>query len=150
MFPLSTPKLLPLALLLIRAALGIIFVAHGAQKIFGLWGGPGLMATLNSFERFMGIPPWLTYIAAATELFGGLAVLVGLLTRLASCGLGVVMLVAIFQAHWQHGFFINWDLVRGSGHGIEFDVALLAMAIGLVLCGPGKLSLDRYWKIERD
>ncbi len=150
MIPLHTPNLLPWALLMIRAALGIIFVAHGGQKLFGLWGGAGLSATLDSYEKFMGIPPWLTFMAAAAEFFGGIAVLLGLLTRLASVVLCVVMLVAIFEAHWHHGFFINWDLVRGKGHGIEFNIALLAMALGLLLSGPGKLSLDRLLRIERD
>ena len=150
MLQLSTPKLLPWALLTLRIGLGVVFIAHGGQKLFGLWGGAGLSITMESFERSMGIPPWLTVIASATEFFGGVAVLVGLLTRLASLGLGVVMLVAVFQAHIKHGFFINWDLTRGVGHGIEFNIALSAMALCLMLAGPGRLSLDQCLKFEGD
>lgn len=141
---------LPWAPLVNRLALGIIFIAHGGQKLFGLWGGAGLSSTIEAFEKNMGIPPFLTVIAAAAEFFGGLAVLIGLLTRPASIALGTVMLVAIFQAHLPHGFFINWELVRGRGHGIEYNVALIAMCVALLLSGPGKLSLDRLLGIEKE
>jgi putative oxidoreductase len=145
----SGHTLSPWAPLMFRMALGVIFMAHGGQKLFGLWGGPGLRATMEAFERSMDIPPYLTAIAAATEWFGGLAVLIGILTRLASLGLAAVMLVAMFQAHLSHGFFINWEMVAGRGHGIEFNLALLAMCFGLLLSGPGKLSLDRLLGIEK-
>lgn len=135
--------------LTIRIGLGVIFMAHGGQKLFGLWGGSGLGATMEAFESSMGIPPYLTAIAAAMEWFGGLAVLIGILTRLASLGLAMVMLVAMFQAHLPHGFFINWEMMTGRGHGIEFNVALLAMCFDLLLSGPGKLSLDRLLGIEK-
>ena len=98
----------------------------------------------------MGIPPWITLMAVLAEFFGGLAVLIGLATRLASVSLGFVMLVAIFQAHLPHGFFLNWSLVRGVGHGIEFNLALLGMLVGLILSGPGQLSLDRLLGIEKN
>ncbi len=136
--------------LAIRVALGVIFIAHGGQKLFGLWGGAGLHGTFDAFESNMGIPPWLTLMAVLAEFFGGLAVLIGLLTRLASISLGIVMLVAIFEAHLRHGFFMNWDLVRGVGHGIEFNIALLGMSLGLILSGPGPLSLDSLLGIEKN
>ncbi len=149
MVQIPTQKLLPWAPLVIRVALGVIFIAHGGQKLFGLWGGVGLQATFDTFASNMGIPPWITFMAVLAEFFGGLAVLIGLLTRLASVSLGVVMLVAIFEAHLQYGFFMNWSLVRGVGHGIEFNIALLGMSLGLILSGPGQLSLDRLLGIER-
>ncbi len=150
MIRIPTQKLLPWAPLAIRVTLGVIFIAHGGQKLLGLWGGAGLQATFDTFESNMGIPPWLTLTAVLAEFFGGLAVLIGLLTRLASVSLAFVMLVAIFQAHLQHGFFMNWNLVRGVGHGIEFNLALLGMSLGLILSGPGQLSLDRLLGIEKN
>jgi len=150
MIQIPTQKLSAWAPLAIRVALGVIFIAHGGQKLFGLWGGVGLQATFDAFESNMGIPPWLTLMAVFAEFFGGLAVLIGLLTRLASVSLGIVMLVAIFEAHLQHGFFMNWSLVRGVGHGIEFNLALLGMSLGLMFSGPGQLSLDRLLGFEKN
>ena len=149
MLKIPTDKLLAWGPLPIRLALGVIFIAHGGQKLFGLWGGSGLQATFDTFERNMGIPPWLTLMAVLAEFLGGFAVLLGFLTRLASASLGIVMLVAIFAAHLKHGFFMNWDLVRGVGHGIEFNLAMLGMSVGLILLGSGQLSLDRLFGIEK-
>ncbi len=145
-----TQRFSPWAPLVIRLALGLIFIAHGGQKLFGLWGGAGLSATIETFEKNMGIPPPLTVIAAAAELFGGIALVVGLLTRAASLSLGIVMVVAIFQAHLSHGFFINWEQAPGRGHGIEYNIALLSMCGALLISGPGKLSLDRLFGMEKD
>jgi putative oxidoreductase len=151
----SSLPLIPWALLLIRLTLGIIFIAHGGQKLFGLWGGPccasttGLAATIQTFERNMDIPPFLTVMSAAAEFLCGIGVAVGLLTRFAAVTLAVVMVVAMIEAHLQHGFFINWQLARGVGHGIEFNVALLGMSLGLLLSGPGIFSLDRLLRIEK-
>ena len=145
-----TQRFSPWAPLVIRLALGIIFIAHGGQKLFGLWGGAGLSATIEIFEKNMGIPPPLTVMAAAAEFFGGIALVVGLLTRAASLSLGIVMVVAIFQAHLSHGFFINWEQAPGRGHGIEYNIALLSMCVALLISGPGKLSLDRLFGMEKD
>ena len=149
MLSIATEKLKPWGPSVIRLALGIIFIAHGGQKLFGLWGGAGLSATMEDFEQHMGIPPFLTAIAALTEFFGGGAVLIGLLTRLASVGLAVVMVVAMFEAHLAHGFFINWEMTPGKGHGVEFNIALLAMSLALLVSGPGKWSVDRLLNVEK-
>ncbi len=151
----SSLPLIPWALLVIRLTLGIIFIAHGGQKLFGLWGGPccasttGLAVTIQTFERNMDIPPFLTVMGAAAEFLCGIGVAVGLLTRFAAVTLAVVMVVAMIEAHLPHGFFINWQLARGVGHGIEFNVALLGMSVGLLLSGPGIFSLDRLLRIEK-
>lgn len=131
------------AVLAIRIPLGIIFFAHGAQKVLGIFGGQGLSGTIQSFHEHLGIPAFLTVIAAFTEFLGGTAVLFGLLTGLSSLGIAVVMLIAIFQVHLPNGFFLNWYNVPNQGHGIEFNLALLGMALFLVFHGPGKYSLDR-------
>jgi putative oxidoreductase len=133
----------PLGQLMIRIPLGVIFIAHGSQKLFGLFGGRGLTATLNDYERFLGIPPFLTAIGLAVEFFGGIAVLIGVATRTAALGLAILMLVAIARVHWANGFFINWTLTPGRGHGIEMNLALLGMSLALVTGGAGWLAIDR-------
>lgn len=133
------------ALLVLRLALGIIFAMHGAQKVFGLIGGEGLLATVQNFQTHLGIPPVLGYLVSLTEFFGGIALILGLLTRLAALGIGVTMGVAMWKVHWAHGFFMNWFGEPGRGHGIEYNLALLAMALALVLTGAGKYSLDQKW-----
>src|SRR5215472_3812181 len=126
-------------LLIVRVFLGVIFVAHGAQKVFGLFGGPGLKGTIGYFRSALGVPPALAVLAALTECFGGLAVFVGLLTRVAALGL----LVAVAKVHWQNGFFLNMSLQPGKGHGFEFNWALIGMALALLVGGGGAKSVDR-------
>jgi putative oxidoreductase len=121
-----------LGLLILRLALGIVFVAHGAQKVFGMFGGYGLAGTVR-FMTGSGIPAPLAYLACFTELLGGLAVLGGLLSRLGSAGLSVVMLVAIFHVHLANGFF--------APKGFEYPFALLGMALALIVTGPGRIAI---------
>ena len=128
--------------LVVRLGLGVIFFAHGAQKVFGWFGGRGLSATIAGFRQ-MKIPPAATVLAAFIECFGGLAVLVGFLTRPAALGLIAVMLVAIAKVHAAHGFFLNWSMTPGKGHGYELNLALIAMALALLIGGGGVLSIDR-------
>jgi putative oxidoreductase len=139
------------SLLIIRLFLGIIFVAHGAQKVFGWFGGPGLKGTIGYFQSALHVPPALAVLAALTECFGGLAVFIGVLTRPAALGLVVVMVVAIATVHGRNGFFLNMSLEPGKGHGIEFNLALLGMALALLVGGGGALSVDRLilpWLIQ--
>ncbi len=83
------------------------------------------------------------------EFFGGIALIIGLLTRLASIGLAVDMLGAIFIVHLPNGFFINWYMKPGVGHGIEMNLLLFAGGLTLLLGGAGKLSLDKWWWAKR-
>ena len=132
-----------LAPLMIRLPLGLIFMAHGSQKLLGLFGGKGLTATFALFEKDLGIPPIFTLLAIVAEFGGGFGVLTGFLTRLSAAGISAVMLVAIYKIHWAHGFFLNTYCVPGRGHGIEFNIALLGMALYLVIAGGGRWCLDR-------
>ncbi len=131
------------SLLIVRVVLGIIFFAHGAQKVFGWFGGPGLRGTIGYFKQSLGIPAGATVLAAFTECFGGLAVLVGFLARPAALGLIAVMLVAVATVHWKNGFFLNWSNTPGKGHGFEFNLALIGMALAVLVGGAGRLSVDR-------
>lgn len=128
--------------LVVRLGLGIVFFAHGAQKTFGWFGGRGLAATVAGFRQ-MNIPPAAATLAALVECLGGVALIVGFLARPAALGLIVVMLVAIVKVHARHGFFINFAQTPGKGHGFEFNLALVVMALSIVIGGAGALSIDR-------
>lgn len=123
--------------LALRIPAGIIFAAHGAQKLFGSFGGHGLAGT-GQWMASIGLEPgYLTALAAGSaEFFGGIALLLGLLTRPAALALAFTMLVAIFAVHLPNGLFM-------SNNGYEFGLALLAVSVALVFNGGGKLSLDR-------
>lgn len=120
----------------LRLALAAVFVAHGAQKVLGVWGGPG-------FSKFISFPApydfmkpaWLWMGAAAlSELVGGLLLLLGLLTRVGAFFLACTMLVAVVGVHWP-AFF-------SSNKGIEYPLSLLAMSLALLISGGGIASVD--------
>jgi len=134
-------KLASLGPLLIRLALGTIFIAHGSQKVLGLFGGSGLEATVQGFVQ-MGSPEWVGYAISFGELLGGLGILVGFLTRIAGLGIAAIMGGAIYLVHLPNGFFLNHYLVPDKGHGMEYALALSAMALSLVFTGSGPLSVD--------
>jgi putative oxidoreductase len=134
--------------LVIRVVLGIIFFAHGAQKVFGWFGGSGLRNTVQ-YLTSTGLPPLIAYLVCFFELLGGIGLILGLLTRLAALAVIVVMVGAIAKVHWQHGFFLNWSLTPGKGHGYEANLAFLAMAVACLIAGGGVLSLDRLLLLLR-
>ncbi len=123
--------------LAVRLAAGVIFTAHGAQKLFGWFGGYGLEATA-SWMASIGLEPgyFLALMAGSAEFFGGLFLIFGLLVRPSAMVLAVTMLVAIVTVHLEHGLFM-------SNNGYEFGLALLAISVGLAVRGAGSLSIDR-------
>jgi putative oxidoreductase len=128
----------------LRIALGAIFFAHGAQKLFGIWGGYGWEGTLRYFESQLQIPPALGGVVILLELLGGLALIFGALTRIASILLAIEMVVATSLVHFPHGFFLNWGNEPGRGHGIEFNLALIGGLLMLAIEGPGSFSFDGW------
>lgn len=130
------------ALTLLRLALGVVFFAHGAQKMLGWFGGPGFSGAMKGFTEYLHIPAPLAFLAIAAEFFGGLALIAGLLGRVAAAGIAVVMIVAAAMVHLPFGFFMNWSGAQ-KGEGIEYHLLALAAAAVLVLRGSGAWSLDR-------
>jgi len=126
---------------ILRLVLGVVFFAHGAQKMLGWFGGFGFHATMGSFAH-MGMPAPVTLLVICTEFFGGLGLIVGLLTRIAALGIGGEMIGAIFMVHLANGFFMNW-MGNQKGEGLEYHLLVIAMAAALLLRGAGAFSLDR-------
>lgn len=129
------------ALTIVRIVLGIIFFMHGGQKVMGWFGGGGLAATVSGMTQ-MGLPAAIVYVVAFTEFLGGIALVFGILTRLAAFGILCVMVGAVVTVHWKNGFFINWYMTPGKGHGYEYNLALIAMSLSLILGGSGCCSID--------
>ena len=124
------------ALLILRLALGTIMVAHGAQKMFGWFGGPGPEGFLG-FMGSMGIPAAIGWLAIAAEFFGGIAVLLGAFARVGALMFAVNMLVAMLMVHARNGFFMGGE----GGGGIEFTLMLFAASLAIVIAGPGRYAL---------
>ena len=130
----TNERLVSTGLLLIRVVLGVVFFAHGAQKVLGMFGGHGLMATATTMGKMTAIPDWLFYIASFAELLGGIGMLLGLLTRFWGLALLIDMSVAVLTVHAPHGFFLPM--------GFEYPASLGIIAFAILIAGPGLFSLD--------
>ena len=130
------------ALTVMRVILGVVFFAHGAQKMLGWFGGAGLKETLRTMREHLHLPAPLALLAVTSEFLGGLGLIVGLLSRVAAIGICITMLSAIVMVHWRNGLFMNWFGDR-KGHGIEYHLLAIALAVAIVVRGSGALSLDR-------
>lgn len=124
------------AALALRAPVGVILAAHGAQKLFGWFGGYGLEGT-GQWMASIGLTPgvFMAFLAGSAEFFGGLALVLGLLTRPAAAVSAVTMVVAIVSAHISNGLFL-------SNNGYEYALALFAATLALTLQGAGHFALD--------
>ncbi|WMB74343.1 DoxX family protein [Shewanella oncorhynchi] len=132
----SAPSFAPLAL---RIPIGIILIAHGSQKLFGWFGGYGLEGT-GQWMASIGLTPGylMALMAGSSEFFGGLFLLLGLLTRPTALVLSFTMVVAIFSAHIGNGLFL-------ANNGYEFGLALLAATVSLTVSGAGKFAVDNLF-----
>ncbi len=136
---LQTPN--DLTLTILRLVLGVVFFAHGAQKMLGWFGGYGFSGTMQFFTQMAHIPAPLAFLAICAEFFGGLGLLFGFLTRIAAFGITCNMLVAILTVHLPNGFFMNWT-GQQKGEGIEYHLLVLAITVVLMIRGAGALSVD--------
>jgi putative oxidoreductase len=132
----------PWGLLVLRSALGVVFIAHGLQKLTP-WLGVGPSQTAVFFQS-VGLVPGLPIALAVglAELACGTLVLVGAWTMIASVVLLCDIAVAIWKVHLANGFFLNWTAIPGVGHGIEYDLVLAAALACLMMSGGGALSVD--------
>jgi putative oxidoreductase len=121
-------RLQPLALLVLRLVLGTVMIGHGYSKVFG-----GMSHHVQLVSS-LGLPGWLAYPSAAAEFFGGILVLIGLLTRCAALAIFIDLAVAIWKVHWKNGLL-------GQG-GYQFPLALVAIAFALIFLGAGPIALD--------
>ncbi|ODG94053.1 MULTISPECIES: DoxX family protein [Bacillaceae] len=127
-----------IGLLIIRLVIGLLFVGHSAQKLFGWFGGHGLKGTGGWFES-IGMKPGVTValFAGLAELIGGILFTLGLLTPLAGIMIAVTMLMAIIKVHGPNGLW-------ATANGYEYNLTLMSVAIGIALIGPGKYALDAF------
>ena len=127
-----------------RLLLGIVFFAHGAEKMLGWFGGPGFHATLQTLTKQLRIPAPLAVLVMSAELFGGLGLIVGLLSRIAAVAIVLTMLGAIVIVNRRYGLFMDWYGNR-KGHGFEYHLLAIALALVVIVKGGGAFSMDYLW-----
>jgi putative oxidoreductase len=124
------------ALLVGRVVVGIIFAAHGSQKLFGAFGGPGLAVVVQ------GMGP-IGYLVTIGEFFGGLGLIVGFLSRFSAAALIVIMIGAIVMVHGRNGFFLEHK-------GFEYNLALIGLLATILIAGPGRFAVGRLLPLPKD
>jgi len=125
-----------------RIVLGIIFFGHGAQKMLGWYGGSGLTMSMRMFTEHLHLPSTLAFLVIAGELFSGIGLIVGLFSRIAALVIVLTMIGAIVTVHFRFGLFLNWFGTQ-EGHGIEYHLLAIVLALVVVVEGAGAFSLDR-------
>jgi len=134
----TSESLAPLA---IRVMLGIVVFPHGAQKLFGWFGGYGFSGTMGFFTDTMGLPWLIGFLVVLLESIGAIALIAGLATRIMAVSYLLLACGIVFTSHIQHGFFMNW-FGNQQGEGYEYFILWIGMVISLVITGAGKYSID--------
>jgi putative oxidoreductase len=137
-----------IAALVARLTLVVVMFPHGAQKVFGWFGGGGFSGTMKFFTETMHIPWMFAFAAILAEFLGPIALALGIGTRVAALAIAVNMTVAVLTSHLQHGFFMDW-FHNQKGEGFEYHLLALALCVVLLLLGGGTASLDRRI-VDRD
>ena len=127
---------------IVRLIFGIVFFAHGAQKLLGWFGGYGFSGTMGFMTHMLHIPAPLGALAIVAEFLGSIGLLVGFLGRVAAFGIACNMVVAVAVLHIHFGFFANW-YGQQKGEGIEFHILAVAIALVIMIKGSGAFSVDR-------
>lgn len=142
-------NLISVALLIARLTLGVVLFAHGAQKVFGWFGGYGISGTAGYFQKTLGAPVMLAYIGVFAELVASILLLFGASTGLVALIVIAQMLAAIYLSHAKDGFFMNYFGQLPSGHeGFEYNLVLIGVALILFFAGAGRYSLDAKWELD--
>ncbi|MBV9886220.1 MAG: DoxX family protein [Acidobacteria bacterium] len=128
-------------LALSRLVLGVVFLLHGAQKVFGWFGGFGFSGTMHAFTGMMHIPAPFAFLAIMAEFLGGIGLIVGLLARVAAFGIACNMCVAVAMVHFANGPFMNW-YGNQKGEGYEYHLLAIAIALTIMIRGAGAFSVD--------
>jgi putative oxidoreductase len=129
------------ALLIARIIVGVVFMAHGSQKVFGAFGGPGL----SGFVHMLGP---IGYLVAIGEFFGGLGLILGFLSRFSAAAIIVIMLGAIAMVHGKFGFFMNW-MGQQAGEGFEYHLLAIAVLSTILISGPGRFAIGQFLPLPR-
>ena len=130
-----------LGLFVARVMLAAVFIPHGSQKLFGLFGGYGFTGTMNFFTG-SGMPWVVALLVILGESLGSYALLVGLFGRFMAFGIFMIMVGAIFMVHLPNGFFMNW-FGKQAGEGFEYHLLAIGLALAVMINGSGKFSIDR-------
>ena len=133
-------------LTILRLTLGLVFFAHGAQKMLGWFGGRGFSATIAYYQT-LGFGPTLGFFAIAIEFLGSLALIFGFLGRIAALGIVARLVFVVWTLYWQFGFFMNWNGIQ-RGEGFEFHLLAFALGVAIILRGSGAFSVDRLLSSE--
>ena len=129
------------ALLIGRIIVGVVFIAHGSQKFFGAFGGPGL----SGFVHMLGP---IGYLVAIGEFFGGLGLVLGFLSRFSAASIIVIMIGAIAMVHGKFGFFMNW-MGQQAGEGFEYHLLAIAVLSSILIAGPGRFAIGRFLPLPK-
>jgi putative oxidoreductase len=129
------------ALLIARIIVGVVFMAHGSQKLFGAFGGPGL----SGFVQMLGP---IGYLVAIGEFFGGLGLVVGFLSRFSAAAIILIMLGAIVMVHGKFGFFMNW-MRQQAGEGFEYHLLAIAVLSTILIAGPGRYAIGHFLPLPK-
>jgi putative oxidoreductase len=127
---------------LLRVLLAIVVFPHGAQKLFGWFGGYGFSGTMGFFTETVGLPWVIGFLVIVLESVGAIALLIGVATRLVAISYTVLAIGIAVTSHIQNGFFMNW-FGNQSGEGIEYFMLWIGIALALTILGGGKYSLDK-------
>jgi len=128
--------------LIARLALGIVLFAHGAQKLFGWFGGYGFSGTMGFLTGTVGLPYIIALLVILIEFFGALFLIAGFATRIAALGIIGNFIGVVLSTNLNNGFFMNWASQANKGEGLEYFILLFGLALIALIAGGGKASID--------